>query len=298
MPSLFLSHSSVDKPFVEKLAKDLVRVGINVWFDKWAINVGDSLTWRIEEGLRENDYLGIVLSPDALESEWVKCELSAAWCRQMTSKRIVVLPIMYRKCDLPLFLADRKYADFQNEYNYGFTELCRALGIKHADTLNINNWRTFMHDKGTNWKQYREAEFSNLVTVLVDRAKEYNWSCWTGGTKNPLSITLSAFISQDKRKSIAIRMVKGAYMAAECSDINPNKTKVSAYDIYIGNTVNECEEYAWRIMDDFMRQYGKPQDTAVYFTQRFYGARKKTEITQKVVVSALTPFDWYQHKIT
>ena len=30
MPSLFLSHSSVDKPFVEKLAQDLVQVGINV----------------------------------------------------------------------------------------------------------------------------------------------------------------------------------------------------------------------------------------------------------------------------
>ena len=120
MPSLFLSHSSIDKPFVEKLAKDLVRVGINVWFDKWAINVGDSLTWRIEDGLRENDYLGIVLSPEALESEWVKCELSSAWCRQMSSKRIIVLPIMYRDCNLPLFLADRKYADFRKEYNNEF----------------------------------------------------------------------------------------------------------------------------------------------------------------------------------
>lgn len=69
MPSLFLSHSSVDKPFVEKLANDLVRVGINVWFDKWAINVGDSLTWRIEEGLQANDYLALVLSPEALASE-------------------------------------------------------------------------------------------------------------------------------------------------------------------------------------------------------------------------------------
>lgn len=34
MPSVFLSHTSVDKPFVEKLANDLRRVGVNVWFDK------------------------------------------------------------------------------------------------------------------------------------------------------------------------------------------------------------------------------------------------------------------------
>ena len=57
MPSLFLSHSSADKTFVEKLAKDLEGVGVNVWFDKWEIKVGDSLTGKIEEGLQANDYL-------------------------------------------------------------------------------------------------------------------------------------------------------------------------------------------------------------------------------------------------
>lgn len=62
MPSLFLSHSSADKTFVEKLAKDLEGVGVNVWFDKWEIKVGDSLTGKIEEGLQANDYLGLVLS--------------------------------------------------------------------------------------------------------------------------------------------------------------------------------------------------------------------------------------------
>lgn len=60
MPSLFLSHSSADKTFVEKLAKDLEGVGVNVWFDKWEIKVGDSLTGKIEEGLQANDYLGLV----------------------------------------------------------------------------------------------------------------------------------------------------------------------------------------------------------------------------------------------
>lgn len=90
MPSLFLSHSSADKTFVEKLAKDLEGVGVNVWFDKWEIKVGDSLTGKIEEGLQANDYLGLVLSPAAVASEWVKAELSAAWCRQMSSRKIVV----------------------------------------------------------------------------------------------------------------------------------------------------------------------------------------------------------------
>ena len=56
MPSIFLSHASVDKPFVEKLAKDLKRIGVNVWFDNWSIKIGESITWQVEEGIRENEY--------------------------------------------------------------------------------------------------------------------------------------------------------------------------------------------------------------------------------------------------
>ena len=41
-------------------------------------------------------------------------------------------------------------------------------------------------------------------------------------------------------------MVKGAYMAAETDEWNPNNTKLSLYTEYIGNTVNECEEYVAR----------------------------------------------------
>lgn len=78
MPNLFLSHNSVDKPFVKKLARDLKKLGVTVWVDEWEIQVGESLTWKIEAGIRENEYLGLVLSPDALQSEWVKSEISAA----------------------------------------------------------------------------------------------------------------------------------------------------------------------------------------------------------------------------
>lgn len=176
MPSLFLSHSSADKTFVEKLAKDLEGVGVNVWFDKWEIKVGDSLTGKIEEGLQANDYLGLVLSPAAVASELVKAELSAAWCRQMSSRKIVVLPILYQDCEIPFLLEDRKYADFRTSYDEGFMALCAALGLKHSEALSENNWRLFMGDREADWKYYREQEYKRLVTRLVDRARQYNWS--------------------------------------------------------------------------------------------------------------------------
>jgi hypothetical protein len=45
---------------VEKLAHDLKKIGVDVLFDKWKIAVGDSLTWKIESGIRENESLGVV----------------------------------------------------------------------------------------------------------------------------------------------------------------------------------------------------------------------------------------------
>src|SRR5438552_16025265 len=48
-PSVFLCHSSKDKPFVERLALDLRKLGTGVWLDKWEIKAGDSILERIED---------------------------------------------------------------------------------------------------------------------------------------------------------------------------------------------------------------------------------------------------------
>lgn len=290
MPNLFLSHTSIDKPFVEKLAKDLKRIGVNVWFDKWEIRVGDSITWKIEEGIRENDFLCIVLSPESLNSEWVKSELGSAWSKQMKTKRIIVLPILYRDCNIPSFLVDRKYADFREDYNRGLEELAYVLGIKETDTISENNWRKFYRKRNVDWKSYRRIEFENLVTVLVDRAYEYNWSSWVGGTKTLFSITLSAFHDRNRKKHVTIKLIGTAYMASFREEINPNNFKASDFIIYVGNSINECEEFVWRYMEDFKKMYGNPIDKPFHHTERFSQSGEVAQIAKEIV----NRFDWYK----
>lgn len=135
MTTLFLSHTSIDKPFVEKLASDLERLGIDTWFDKYEIKVGESIFWRVEEGLRDSEYFAIVLSPDALKSEWVKAELSAAWGKKMMTGHNAILPILYRKCELPGLLGSIKYANFTGEYKDGLADLTRVFGIKNTEVI-------------------------------------------------------------------------------------------------------------------------------------------------------------------
>lgn len=126
-PSAFISYSSQDNAFAERLASDLKAKNLGAWFDKWEIRVGDSLMQKIGQGIRENDYLIVVLSPDSVASEWVKKELAEAMQREIAEKRVVVLPVLYKQCQRPPFLTDKKYANFTKSYENGFQELLRRL---------------------------------------------------------------------------------------------------------------------------------------------------------------------------
>ncbi|MGQ0593267.1 MAG: toll/interleukin-1 receptor domain-containing protein [Gammaproteobacteria bacterium] len=57
---VFVSHSSVDKPFVDRLVADLAAREIPVWYDKLDMRVGDSVTGSINEGLARAKYFLIV----------------------------------------------------------------------------------------------------------------------------------------------------------------------------------------------------------------------------------------------
>lgn len=127
LKKVFLCHSSSDKPFVDRLASDLEKVNIGVWYDKWEIKVGDSLIEKIQEGLDSNDYLAIILSPESVISEWVRRELNSALMKEIKEKRIVVLPCLLSNCLMPSFLSEKKYADFRNSYEDGFTDLLLAI---------------------------------------------------------------------------------------------------------------------------------------------------------------------------
>lgn len=292
MSSIFISHSSVDRLFIEKLAKDLKNVGINVWYGNWEIKVGDSITWKIEEGIRENEYLGIVLSPDALNSEWAKSELSAAWVKQMRTKKIIVLPILYRKCEIPYFLLDRKYADFTQDYDNGKRELLSVFGMPESEMIDVENWRKFIKKKNIDWKKYREEEFENLVTLLTNRAIEYNWSTWVGSSRNPYSVSLSAINGSGAKKYISIKLDRktSAYLASYTNEINPNNLNSADYEIYIGNTINECEEFIWRQMEDFRRIFGDPKKKSTHFNEKYFNTNQRIDLINNFI----NEMRWYK----
>lgn len=294
MPTIFLSHTSIDKPFVEKLAKDLNNLGINVWYDKYEIKVGESILWKIDEGIRESEYLGIVISKEALKSEWVKTEISSAWQKQVKQNGNFVLPIYYRDCEMPLFLEGLKYADFRSDYNQGLSDLVKVFGIKDLDIITEDNWRIFAKKRKGNWQQFRDREYSEVVTRVCDIAREFNFGVWTGRSKNPYSFVIRGWITREQKISISVRMdsTKGyRYIGADTEEWNPNNIDKKDYQIEIGSTVNEVEEYIYDRVSEFVAKYGRPQGVPNMFTSK----KIDTEETMQKIMEVFTDANWDKH---
>ena len=71
---VFISYSSKDKDFARLLDKKLRATGLKPFFDDRDIPWGGSIPLSIENALDNSKNLIIILSPDAVESEWVDLE--------------------------------------------------------------------------------------------------------------------------------------------------------------------------------------------------------------------------------
>jgi hypothetical protein len=113
---LFVSHASEDKAeFVEPLAVALAEFGLKVWYDRFTLSLGDSLSRSIDEGLALSRFGLVVLSPAFLDKGWPEYELRGLTAREIAG-RTVILPIWHKitKDDLLRFsppLADKLAVD-------------------------------------------------------------------------------------------------------------------------------------------------------------------------------------------
>jgi hypothetical protein len=92
---VFISHASEDKSdFVRPLVQGLEAVGLRVWFDAQEIQLGDSISGKINEGLKLSRFGVVVLSPDFLrKGKWVDAELNALLASDISSGTKRVLPV-------------------------------------------------------------------------------------------------------------------------------------------------------------------------------------------------------------
>jgi hypothetical protein len=144
---IFISYSHADSDFVDRLATQLVLHAINVWVDRWEINVGESLIDRVEQAIDGASALLVVLSKASVESNWVKKEVNAGLVRELEEKHVVVLPVLIEDCQIPMFLREKLFADFRSSFDDGLRKILEAV----ARVTNANSARTYAPTFYTDW---------------------------------------------------------------------------------------------------------------------------------------------------
>lgn len=92
-PRAFLSHSKIDKHFIEKLAADLRKCQIDYWLDTEEIRDGKSwLKVIFEDGIPTCDVVIVYLTENSIQSKMVEKEIDATLIEQLSEKGIAFLP--------------------------------------------------------------------------------------------------------------------------------------------------------------------------------------------------------------
>jgi hypothetical protein len=127
---LFLSQSDRDRDFATSVAEMLRRHGVPVWYSR--TNLIGAQQWHDEIGaaLDRCDWFALILSPNSVESMWVKRELLYALQQHRFENKIV--PLLFKPCDynrLSWTLSFFQMIDFSRNFEDGCRELLRIWGI-------------------------------------------------------------------------------------------------------------------------------------------------------------------------
>lgn len=92
---VFISHASEDKDdVVRHLAGALTDRGLVVWYDEFALRLGDSLRRKIDAGIARSRFGVVVLSQAFFSKSWPQYELDGL-VTMATSGRQVLLPLWH-----------------------------------------------------------------------------------------------------------------------------------------------------------------------------------------------------------
>lgn len=146
--SCFISYSTKDQNFAERLFSDLQTNGVRCWFAPHHIQGGKKLHEQIDYAIRVHERLLLILSQESIDSEWVKTEIAAARQREIKEKKRVLFPV-------------RVGISFEQLKNWEYFDAdigkSSAREIREYYIPDFSNWKS--HDS------YRE-EFTKLLRDL------------------------------------------------------------------------------------------------------------------------------------
>jgi WD40 repeat protein len=144
MTQVFISYSERDRETMEKIRNSLRRESLTVWTNTTDIQTGEEFQSAIDRGIEQTDNLVYLLSPDSVQSEYVRKELDYA---VSLHKRII--PVLVRETSpdsIPKALQGVQYIDLTDnvkEEDYVLDE-SQLLKILHQDEVYYNEHKVLL----------------------------------------------------------------------------------------------------------------------------------------------------------
>src|SRR6185312_8594092 len=105
---LFVSHSTQDndwcRPFIAAMKS--ADPGLDIWYDEYGLSGGTEWVQTLQKELQARDVVVLILSPEALASQWVGEEIQLAIATRKT-----LLPVMHKPTNISGFLLTRQWVD-------------------------------------------------------------------------------------------------------------------------------------------------------------------------------------------
>ena len=142
-PIVFISHNSRDDKFAKKLDQDLRDAGAVTWLDKEDAPAGEFQD-RINAALSQSEWFVLVLTPNALQSDWVKREVNSAIILKQDGQihEIIFIqaePVEERKID-PFWRGFIRL-DASTDYAFALDQTLKSIGLrpgrKHEQSASV-----------------------------------------------------------------------------------------------------------------------------------------------------------------
>jgi TIR domain-containing protein/pentapeptide repeat protein len=140
--SCFISYSSQDQNFAERLHADLQNKGVRCWFAPHDMRIGAKIIDAIDEAIRVRDKVLLILSEAAVASDWVEGEVTRALDEERKRKQVVLFPVRIDDAVMQtseawatLLQGQRNIGDFtgwkdHDGYRKSFDRLMRDLRVE------------------------------------------------------------------------------------------------------------------------------------------------------------------------
>jgi len=143
--SCFISYSSKDQAFAERLHTDLQNKGVRCWFAPHDMPIGAKIIDAIDEAIRLREKVLLILSEGAIASDWVEGEVTRTLEEERTRKQVVLFPVRIDDAVMQtsegwarLLRGQRNIGDFtrwkkHDSYQKSFERLMRDLRVNPQD---------------------------------------------------------------------------------------------------------------------------------------------------------------------